>query len=246
MQADSSKMGSGAADNGSGGLHNLFALAHLAAMSEEERGIAARSPPTTTATASATSQSKDEQENAATRTPSPPNRMAGSRRPAKKRAVPADFDAVDMAPQEHNGTTGVSIADGAPFESPSNKSPKVSASAPAVAATSPSTSSTKPPTTTKRPRKIKSKTMSSSAKSQQQHQRKGSNTFKMKANQPSFPVILMAILSAPQNREFVTFLGDGKRFIIIQPRALARNVLPMHFEENVPSFDQFLYLLAIW
>ena len=72
------------------------------------------------------------------------------------------------------------------------------------------------------------------------------NTFKMKANQPSFPVILMAIMSAPQNKDYITFLSDKKRFIIMNPNDLANKVLPIHFEEHVPTFDQFMYLLNIW
>ena len=71
-------------------------------------------------------------------------------------------------------------------------------------------------------------------------------TFKMKANQPSFPVTLMGIMSAPHNEEFITFFADGQRFIILHPEALVKHVLPIHFEDNIPSFDQFLYLLAQW
>ena len=72
------------------------------------------------------------------------------------------------------------------------------------------------------------------------------STFRMKSNQPSFPVILMGIMSAPQNKEFISFLPDEQGFVIIDPMVFARNILPMHFEENVPTFDQFLHLLSIW
>ena len=71
-------------------------------------------------------------------------------------------------------------------------------------------------------------------------------TFEMKANQPSFPVILMGIMSAPQNEDFITFLADGQRFIILHPEALVKHVLTIQFEEKFPTFDQFLYLLALW
>ena len=68
----------------------------------------------------------------------------------------------------------------------------------------------------------------------------------MKANQPSFPTILMGILSAPQNNDCIQFLTDEQSFIIVNPNALERNVLPTHFQENVPTLEQFQYLLAIW
>lgn len=68
----------------------------------------------------------------------------------------------------------------------------------------------------------------------------------MKTGQPAFPVILMAIMSAPQNKDYITFLSDKQSFIIVHPEALAKNVLPIHFEGNVPSFDQFLALLFKW
>mmetsp|Transcript_17419 Transcript_17419/g.37608 ORF Transcript_17419/g.37608 Transcript_17419/m.37608 type:complete len:595 (-) Transcript_17419:108-1892(-) len=193
-------------NNGGGGLNNLFALAHLAnllAMAEEERG-ATRSPPTSSSPSTATVTTDAS-------TPSS-NSMSYSRRPAKKRAVPANFDTT-IAP-----CIGGVIA---------------TTTSPAATKT-PKTATTSKPSA-KRPKKSKSN-----------QQRKGSISFKMKANQPSFPVILLAIMSAPQNKEFITFLSDGRKFIIIRPEAVARNVLPIHFEDNVPTYDQFLHLLAIW
>ena len=67
-----------------------------------------------------------------------------------------------------------------------------------------------------------------------------------KKNQPSFPVILMAIMSGSQNREYITFLSDEQRFIIIDSVALETKVLPIHFEASVPSYEQFLQLLHLW
>ena len=73
------------------------------------------------------------------------------------------------------------------------------------------------------------------------------STFRMKANQPSFPVVLMAMLSATQNSQYITFLSNGDSFIIIDPVGLELNVLPKHFEDkNSPTYDEFLQLLAIW
>ena len=185
-------------DQGQGGLNNLFALAHLAVMAEQERGVArrSRSPPRSPLTA-ATKRST---------TPSNEN----NRRPAKKRTLPADFD-----------TTMSSSQPSPPIKSPETDRTASAASKPSKPAA-------------KRYRHTK------------KQQRKGSNTFKMKANQPSFPAVLMGILSAPQNKEFITFLSDGTSFIIVQPEALSSHVLPIHFEDNVPTYDQFLYLLAIW
>jgi len=85
------------------------------------------------------------------------------------------------------------------------------------------------------------------SKRQYQQSRRATGNFKMKANQPSFPTILMGILSAPQNNnDCIQFLPDEQSFIIVNPNALERNVLPTHFQDNVPTLEQFLYLLAIW
>jgi hypothetical protein len=85
-----------------------------------------------------------------------------------------------------------------------------------------------------------------SNKSQQSQKLPESGTFSMKKNQPPFPVILMAILSGSQNWEYITFLSDEQRFIIIDSVSLESKVLPIHFEENVPTYDQFLQLLDLW
>lgn len=212
--------------NGGGDLKNLFALAHLAnllAMAEEERGGVARtsppmsrSPPTT-ATVATTETTGLSKKKDASATPSSNNMSSPQRqRPAKKRAMPADFD-TSVAPC--SGSVAATALAAANKTLPKTKAAKTS----------------KP--SAKRPRQNKDKS---------NQQRKGSISFKMKSNQPSFPVILMAIMSAPQNKEFMTFLSDGQKFIIIRPEAVARNVLPIHFEENVPTYDQFLHLLAIW
>ena len=84
------------------------------------------------------------------------------------------------------------------------------------------------------------------SKRQYQQSRRATGNFKMKANQPSFPTILMGILSAPQNNDCIQFLTDEQSFIIVNPNALERNVLPTHFQDNVPTLEQFQYLLAIW
>ena len=154
------------------GVGNLLALAHIATMTEEIK-------PTTTAKSAEKS---------------PPVPM--QRRPAKKRAVPAEFtNNVDS-----NTTT---------------------------TALSSSSTSTQLSSLNKRPKKT------------------NNNTFRMKANQPSFPVVLMGILSAPQNSDCITFLSDDCNFIIIDPEGLG-NILPQYFENTAPTSDEFLQLLAIW
>ena len=158
------------------GVANLLALAHIATMTEEIKS-------------SATTEKSAEK--------SPPVPM--QRRPAKKRAVPAEF------------TNNVD----------SNKT--------TTAHHSSSSTSTQLSSLNKRSKKT------------------NNNTFRMKANQPSFPVVLMAILSATQNSQYITFLSNGESFITIDPVGLELNVLPKHFEDkNSPTYDEFLQLLAIW
>ena len=84
------------------------------------------------------------------------------------------------------------------------------------------------------------------SKRQYQQSRRATGNFKMKANQPSFPTILMGILSAPQNNEYITFLSHEQNFIIINSDEMERKVLPMYFEHNVPSCDEFMHLLTLW
>ena len=60
----------------------------------------------------------------------------------------------------------------------------------------------------------------------------------------SFPTILMGILSAPQNSEYITFLSDDCNFIIINPEGL-ENILPQYFENTAPTSDEFIQLLTL-
>lgn len=270
---------------GGGGLNNLFALAHLASLSEEGRRAASSSPRNNGAgspprepvmTSNTSSPSIENGVGVSCRT------VSSSRRPAKKRSVPAEFDhAVDVptlatgTPPSNSQTatartpTGRKLTvENAPAgqqpvsyltsrQSPSGSRRRTIEATTATAATvgmkQPSPSScrrltietSKPSSSTFHNKRSKSVAKSSSSNNGIRN-RGSSTTFKMKANQPSFPVILMAIMIAPQNKEFIAFLSDSQRFLIIHPGALAKNVLPIHFEDNVPTFDQFLYLLAIW
>lgn len=68
-------------------------------------------------------------------------------------------------------------------------------------------------------------------------------------HKPSFPTILMGILSAPQNDEHMTFLSSddvNDKFIIIDGDVLERVVLPLHFDDMSPTFDEFTQLLSLW
>ena len=302
--------GSSSGDSG-GGLSNLFALAHLATMTgEEQRCLKSTSSPRTDNNKSpqgqgtmprlsspkAAKQATDSAKNSNKRL-SPP-----SRRPAKKRAVPADFDTpIDALPTRrattctdaphhddvvgnttsplfNNGplkqstdhcrrltietTTRPSAAMMASMKRPRHAimaKPSRYASNPTrnnTCNTNTHNNNTHPPNqhtssdsrgrsnlNTNSSRGTKASSSNHHHKTSSSHSK---NTFKMKANQPSFPVILMAIMSAPQNKDYITFLSDKKRFIIINPNDLANKVLPIHFEEHVPTFDQFMYLLNIW
>lgn len=98
----------------------------------------------------------------------------------------------------------------------------------------------------KRPKQPTSSQRSQQFQPQHQEESSGVGVVAKKKNQPSFPVILMAIMSGSQNREYITFLSDEQRFIIIDSVALETKVLPIHFEASVPSYEQFLQLLHLW
>lgn len=248
------------ASGGGSGLNNLFALAHLATMTEEERCSASTSRTSSPqelagATASAFKATDAPPSAAATAKALVP--VASSRRPAKKRAVPAaDFDtSVGLLAST---TTSINTAHAAAYNNASSPFPLqgravMAPSRPLSYSTinRRSTIETTAPTLGKRLKHPpKTKTNHSSVKphatKKQQRRASSATSFRMKANQPSFPVILMAIMSASQNKEYITFLSDKQSFIIMNPTSLAKNVLPIHFEDNIPTFDQFLYLLAIW
>lgn len=98
---------------------------------------------------------------------------------------------------------------------------------------------------TSAPSKKRSKQCSHQRAQQTLQQQESSDVIKKK-NKPSFPVILMAIMSGSQNREYITFLSDDQRFIIIDSVSLESKVLPLHFEANAPTYDHFLQLLDLW
>ena len=173
------------ANGGGGALANLFALAHLAAISEEERGVVVSPTPDVTDT-------KESVQAGPFAAPLPATAIPNQRRPVKKRAIETDTEA--------RGNSKKIVV-------PSPSSVDMS--------------------------------------SKHQHPRKGSNAHKMKTSQPSFPLVLMAIMSSPQNNGFITFLSDGQSFVIINPDGLQKCVLH-HHAEFVPTYDHLLHLLAKW
>jgi hypothetical protein len=65
---------------------------------------------------------------------------------------------------------------------------------------------------------------------------------------PSFPAILMGMLSTPQNSEYITFLKDKNRFVVLDASEFESKVLPMHFEPTGASsmYGNFTLMLDEW
>jgi hypothetical protein len=195
----------------------LFALAHLATMSEEERGVfGARVSPINPAGVYPLTGMKDTSkvgpfEQAGD---TPPATTSPDQRPAKKRIM-TDISDVAHLVTESKVPKKISVA----YRSKKSSTPSSSY--------------------------FSESHPNYKVQSTHQHQRKGSNTFKIKADQPSFPLQLMAIMSSSQNKEYIGFLSDEQSFIIINPDGLQKCVLHHHFE-TVPTYDQFLNLLALW
>lgn len=65
---------------------------------------------------------------------------------------------------------------------------------------------------------------------------------------PAFPAILMGILSTPQNSEFITFLKDERRFVVLDTSKFESQVLPIHFGEtpSTSSYLNFTRMLDEW
>jgi hypothetical protein len=196
----------------------LFALAHLATMSEEERGVfvarvSLTIPDVSTLTSTNETSKVGPFEEAGDAPPAAAS--PNQRRPSKKRSVTAIFDVTHVDTDAKVAPKKIAVA------SRSKKS------------STPSLSSF----TESHPKyKVKSK---------HQHQRKGSRIVKKKADQPSFPLLLMAIMSSSQNKEYISFLSDGQSFIIINPDGLLKCVLNRQFE-TLPTYEQFSHLLALW
>jgi len=65
---------------------------------------------------------------------------------------------------------------------------------------------------------------------------------------PAFPAVLMGILSTPQNSEFITFLKDDRRFVVLDTTKFESQVLPIHFGATpaTSSYWNFKRMLDEW
>lgn len=56
----------------------------------------------------------------------------------------------------------------------------------------------------------------------------------------------MGIMTTPKNDDFIAFLSDEERFIVVDPRGLEKEVLTEYFDEDVSTYDQFVEMLDRW
>eukprot|EP01082_Thalassiosira_pseudonana_P003766 g2993.t1 g2993 contig12:1220849-1222873(-) len=146
---------------------------------------------------------------------------SSSRRPAKKRFVPAEFDNAAIDGALLSDAYGIQIAD-CDIEN-FNKT---------ACAMSNITSNNNTATSSKQPKKRRHKSDST----------------------PTFPTTLMAILCTPKNHEYIAFLSDDVRFIIVHPGGLEGEVLPLYFDGVVVdggggsgmTFDHFVETMIAW
>jgi len=160
-------------------------------MTEEERGALSSSPRTAGPPTPTAALMEERTKHHSSHSP---------RRPAEKRAVPAEFDVTSFA--QGQGVATAADVDATPESQRSKSFKTIPAAAPISKLAA------------KRPKR-----------SNINEQQSCHSTFDMKANQPSFPLVLMGVMSAPQNEEFISFLSYKKSLIIIHPGALAKQVL---------------------
>mmetsp|Transcript_30774 Transcript_30774/g.61380 ORF Transcript_30774/g.61380 Transcript_30774/m.61380 type:complete len:576 (+) Transcript_30774:100-1827(+) len=177
------------------------------------------------------------------------------RRPAKKRAMPPDFH---FDTKEAGKIAAVAVDALNPFLAADVSNAVVSKSLPvpsrvkSIAITQSKSNVSKDSAVSSPNSSIpisrtsanKAKTSSKSAKN-----KKSSNVDPP----PSFPTVLMAILSSPQtNADAISFLSDDQRFIVVSPVILEKRVLPQYFGEfrdkslKVTSFIKFEFMLRLW
>lgn len=66
-------------------------------------------------------------------------------------------------------------------------------------------------------------------------------------NESSFPVTLMAIIESQGNQSpCIAFLSDNKRFVIIDPSRLEKEIFPKHFDLRKPTLEEFGEMLTLW
>lgn len=66
-------------------------------------------------------------------------------------------------------------------------------------------------------------------------------------NESSFPVTLMAIIESQGGHSpCIAFLSDNKRFVIIDPLRLEKEIFPKHFDLRKPTLEEFGEMLNLW
>lgn len=65
-------------------------------------------------------------------------------------------------------------------------------------------------------------------------------------NESTFPVTLMAIMESQGNLPCITFLSDNKRFVIVDPYRLEKEIFPKHFDLRKPTLEEFSEMLKLW
>eukprot|EP00804_Cyclotella_cryptica_P022525 CCRYP_009432-RA/>CCRYP_009432-RA protein AED:0.21 eAED:0.21 QI:0/-1/0/1/-1/1/1/0/417 len=197
----------------------LLALADVASVYEECASYAASLASTSTSAAAPCVSSHLSRDATMSSVPARP----ASSRPAKKRPVPVELTHPDPdLPQA--ATDGSVNANAAPKNdclSPSEPLPRKKA----AAQTHSTAKSNKKPKVGKQNRRTSS--------------------F---SSTPSFPAILMGILSTPQNSEFITFLKDNRRFVVLDNTKFESQVLPIHFGATpaTSSYWNFTRMLDEW
>ena len=153
-----------------------------------------------------------------------PNPIAS--RPAKKRPVPIELTQLDPV---------AAVAE--PAKKPKTATGSVAKSAALPSATTPiSEIHHQDMCKTRAPRR------GSKSATGKKSKRKSSPT-----SAPSFPVILMGMLSTPQNSKYITFLSDERRFVILDSAEFETELLPMHFETDSSNmYWNFTRMLEEW
>ena len=133
-----------------------------------------------------------------------------SSRPAKKRPVPVELT-LQLASDVDGG----------------NKKTKTDT----AAADSPGDISCKPVVCNLPPKRESSKST--------EKKTKHNSRRKHPTRTPSFPAILMGILATPENSEYITFLEDDRRFVILDSAKFESKMLPSHLSDI--SYTSSLY-----
>jgi len=150
-----------------------------------------------------------------------PRPLPVSSRPAKKRPVPAELT-MQLASDFDGGIKKTKTVDGA-------DSPEATPSSPVV-------------------NHLTSKRKSSKSSKPTEKKPKHNSRRKHLTPTPSFPAMLMGILATPENSEYITFLEDERRFVILDSAKFESKVLPIiHLPERYSlHWNNFTKMLEEW